>query len=212
MRKRYNEIMQEIEVTDEMRGRVLDHILTKSTERPNKTIHFLKYKKTASWIACAVLLIVCGVFVTDMVHSDRESQEGSVANPVADMIECKSVKELSQRAGFTVKDVGEIPFEVLMTSYTWCWNEFAEVRYVGNDNTLSYRKSAGNDDISGDYTDYEQNIIEKVNGSDVTIKGNKDLFFLVTWQSDGYSFSISVSHGIKYDSMLKIMESVVNAS
>ena len=43
------------------------------------------------------------------------------------MEECKSLTELSQKAGFDVKGIPEsvIPFKVESISYTWCWNEFA---------------------------------------------------------------------------------------
>ena len=49
----------------------------------------------------------------------------------------------------------------MSTSYLWCWNEFAQIIYEGTDNSLTYRKTSGTDDISGDYNQYEQ-ILDKV--------------------------------------------------
>ena len=206
--KLYNEIMQKIEVTDEMRSRILNNISAQPVKQSNKIIRFINPKKIMSVAACVVLLVVCGTLVNNIFHSGVGNQEDIVSNPFAEAIECKSANELSQRAGFTVKDVEYIPFEIESTSYRWCGDELAEIEYVGSDNTLLYRKSVGTDDISGDYTDYEQSINENVNGRNVTIKGDKDSCFLAVWQCNGYSFSINVSQGVDYDSMLKMIESI----
>lgn len=58
----------------------------------------------------------------------------------------------------------------MSTSYLWCWNEFAQIIYEGTDNSLTYRKTSGTDDISGDYNQYEQILDKVVNGVDITIK------------------------------------------
>ena len=124
------------------------------------------------------------------------------------MEECKSLAELTKKAGFNVKDISEadMPFKVMSTSYLWCWNEFAQIIYEGTDNSLTYRKTSGTDDISGDYNQYEQRLDKVVNGVDITIKGNHDKYYLATWTTQDFSYSLSVDEGIDLETILNIIQ------
>ena len=70
-------------------------------------------------------------------------------------------------------------------------------------------KQTGTEDISGDYTDYDQIMTETINGSTVTLKGNDDSIFLAVCQKDGYSSSLNFSDGISLDSMLEILKTMI---
>lgn len=170
MRKSYHEIMEHIEVTDEMRNRILENLSSaesaKQTDSSQKIRHFSSYlQKRLALAACAA--------------------------------------ELSKKAGFPVQDIESLPFIPTSTTYSWCWDIFAEITYESSSNTAWYRKTTGTEDISGDYTDYDQIMTETINGSTVTLKGNDDSIFLAVWQKDGYSSSLNFSDGISLDSIAR---------
>ena len=50
--------------------------------------------------------------------------------------------------------------------------------------------------LSGDYNQYEQILDKVVNGVDITIKGNHDKYYLATWTTQDFSYSLSVDEGI----------------
>ena len=108
--------------------------------------------------------------------------------------------------GTMMKNAFYPSFKVMSTSYLWCWNEFAQIIYEGTDNSLTYRKTSGTDDISGDYNQYEQILDKVVNGVDITIKGNHDKYYLATWTTQDFSYSLSVDEGIDLETILNIIQ------
>lgn len=82
----------------------------------------------------------------------------------------------------------------------------AEIDYSGSDTRLIFRKSAGDEDNSGDYNIYKEVKEIEVNNIKVTLKGDEGLVSLAVWTDKGYSCSISVDKGIKKDEMVKIKE------
>ena len=206
MSKSYQEIMEHIEVTDEMRDRILQNLTTEVEKPPRKVMTF-PVKKFLSVAACIAVLLVCGTMLNSLFHTDSENPD-ELSSAVADMVECTSAEELSEQAGFPVTDITELPFEAETTSYTWCWGTFAQIEYAGNDDTVLYRKAAGNDDISGDYNEYEQVEIKRLGNVTITVKGNNGLYYLTTWQADGYTCSISDDRGLELDKFMQMVESL----
>ena len=227
MNKSYNDIMKNVEVTDEMRSRIL-HNISAEAAAGDKTIEYkndqdrkkssnkiIQWKKTFVAVACMALLVTCGAIMKNAdIHNNKENNGnyGMAAGPVADIEECGSAEELSSMAGFTVQAPDNIPFELTSVSYTWRWNELAQIDCYGDNNSVSYRKAVGNDDISGDYSEYGYVWNRTIKGRDILLKGNNDLIYLAVWTYEGYTYSISVSGGIDYDDMEKIIESINRAA
>ena len=90
-----------------------------------------------------------GTMMKNAFYPSSTDPNPELAGSVYGMEECKSLAELTKKAGFNVKDISEadMPFKVMSTSYLWCWNEFAQIIYEGTDNSLTYRKTSGTDDI-----------------------------------------------------------------
>lgn len=214
MRKSYHEIMEHIEVTDEMRNRILENLSSaesaKQTDSSQKIRHFSSYlQKRLALAACAALLLLGGTFFIQYTFSTPSTPPETTTGPSAEIVTCASAAELSKKAGFPVQDIESLPFIPTSTTYSWCWDIFAELTYENSSNTACYRKTTGTEDISGDYTDYDQIMTETINGSTVTLKGNDDSIFLAVWQKDGYSSSLNFSDGISLDSMLEILKTII---
>jgi len=199
--------MEHIEVTDEMRDRILQN-LTAEAEKPAKKVVTFPLKRLLSVAACIAVLLVCSTMLKPLSHTDSENPD-ELSSAVADFVDCASAEELSEQAGFQVTDITELPFEAENISYTWCWGEFAQIEYTGSDDTVLYRKAAGNDDISGDYNEYEQVETEQIGDVTVTVKGNNGKYYLATWQADGYTYSVSDEQGIELDKFVQMIESVI---
>ena len=214
MRKSYHEIMEHIEVTDEMRNRILENLSSaesaKQTDSSQKIRHFSSYlQKRLALAACAALLLLGGTFFIQYTFSTPSTPPETTTGPSAEIVTCASAAKLSEKAGFPVQDIEDLPFIPTSTTYSWCWDTFAEIAYENSSNTACYRKTTGTEDISGDYTDYDQILTETINGTAVTLKGNDDSIFLAIWQKDGYSCSLDFSDGIPLDTMIEILKITV---
>lgn len=200
--------MEKIEVTDEMRTHILNNVSRQVSNTSHKVVTFPHLRKMASIAACTALLLIGGTMMKNAFYPSSTDPNPELAGSVYGMEECKSLAELTKKASFNVKDISEadMPFKVMSTSYLWCWNEFAQIIYEGTDNSLTYRKTSGTDDISGDYNQYEQILDKVVNGVDITIKGNHDKYYLATWTTQDFSYSLSVDEGIDLETILNIIQ------
>lgn len=77
-----------------------------------------------------------------------------------------------------------------------------------NGSRILYRTAKGSEDISGDYNSYKNIETVKVNGCDVVLKGNDNLYHNASWADNDYSFSVSGDNGIEKEIMVKVVEGV----
>ena len=78
----------------------------------------------------------------------------------------------------------------------------------GTDDSILIRKGTGSTDIAGDYNEYEQVKTEQIGNVTITVKGNDGLYYLTTWQTDGYTYSISDGQGLELDKFVQMIESL----
>ena len=197
MRKAYEALMERVEVTDEMRTRILSRIRTETFESPahQKTMLLWKYRRFLSAAACFAVL-VAGIWSAARISEPAaELPLASGVQVVPDIVEAASAEELSELVGFEVADVQGLPFEPEEVIYTAYWGEMAEIQYRNGGTEAVFRKSAGSEDISGDFRLYEAVRELTVDGAAVTLKGNGELYTLGVWSSRGFSYSLNVLPG-----------------
>ena len=249
MSKSYHDIMDKIEVTDEMRSRLLARTAAQLEERSLKEMQSEKQLKwesrpeemppvkeprpegsrlekkgagilsmrhrrvIASVAACFAVLIAGSAMLKETslpsILPGSSTTQGTVDQMIYRVVDCDSPAELAEQAGFSISVPQSIPFEVNEISYSWQWNTIAEIDYYGSENELCYRKAAGTDDISGDYTEYELVREVPVNGASVTIREEAGRCYLATWQKDGYTHAVSLTQGAGWNEFLLILESIV---
>lgn len=197
MKKRYDEVMEKVEVTAEMRGRILGNIqkLELAAAPKNKVIPFPNLKKYLSVAACFVVLLA-GAFVAGNMTGIFRPNDPAVLTPGDGIMEVGTLEELSAHVGFEVEELNGLPFEAKETTYTAYWQELAEVSYTGEGQTATFRKSVGTENNSGDYSDYPFVQDVGIGSLMVTLKGDGDAYTLAIWSADGYAYSISLSNGI----------------
>lgn len=206
MKNRYDKIMKNIEVTTEMRDRILNNIDNLNLDQASKKIvPFPNYKKYLSIAACFVILLVGSVIIHNMANWTSEPP-GDLGE--TGIVEYNTIGELSEAIGFSIKEIRNVPFEVTAVQYTAYWDEFAEIQYTGQDNTVVLRMTFRDEDVSGDYSEYTDIKYIAVNGYSVTLKGDNDKYSLAVWQTEGYSYSVQFTKAISEQEMVTTLQSV----
>lgn len=199
MGKRYDEVMEHVEVTPEMRQRILKNIeqadLTKAA--PRKVVRFPYIKQLATLAACLAVVLV-GALTLPSLFQDPD--EPDVLSPGDGIVQVSSVEELGERIGFEVNEWNSLPFQVEETTYTAYWQDVAEIVYSGEGQTAIYRKGTGSENVSGDYNIYETETEISVGDTSVTLKGNGGAYTLAIWKDGDYAYSISTSVGMSESS------------
>lgn len=205
MDKKYDKVMEHIEVTPEMRQRILRNIqqvdLTK--EKPAKVVRFPLLKQLTTIAAC-LAIVLTGILTIPQLLEQGADEPYIDLNPATEIVEVKTIEELSEEVGFPVNEMSNLPFKVENTTYIAYWKEVAEITYTGDGQTAVYRKETGSSDISGDYNSYNSEIEMSINDYDVTLKGNDNVYSLAIWTDGDYSYSLSFSDG-KTESEWKII-------
>ena len=213
--KRYDEIMDHIKVTDDMRSRILENIEAEdiAAERRRKQTG-RAVTKLLSMAAClAVIIAVASALRSPAQVSrsdDLQTNEGDTPGFVqggADIVELDSAAALSAAVGFEVNDI-DLPFTPEQTEYISYWHELAEIDYTGEGKTACYRKAAGTEDCSGDYNVYTDVTEFEAGSITVTLKGDAGQYTLAIWTDGSYSYSLSLSDGLRLSYWQTIMNSM----
>lgn len=205
MESKYNKVMNNIEVTTEIRDRILNNINQLDLNKiSNKVVTFNKYKKYLSIAACFAILLVGSV----AIHNTMNYMNDPVEQTIPEIVKYSSLSELSEAIGFSVKEVQIVPFEVEKVQYIAYWKELGEIQYIGENNTLTIRVSAFNEDISGDYSVYSDTKNITISGHSVTIKGDDSKYSLAVWESDGISYSMNFDQSVPEQVMVTTINSL----
>lgn len=187
---KYDEVMEKLEVTPEMRARILQNVETQMAEprkKPNRLRRF------AALAACLAVLLVGAAALPKLISSPTpEESETTIANG---MVEVASKEELSEAVGFPVKSAQSLPFFPQSIHYTSYWGDMAQIDYANGGSMACFRQSLGEEDNSGDWSEYPAQKSLTVNGCAVTLKGEADSYTLAIWQDGTYSYSLSLSAG-----------------
>ena len=198
---KYNEIMERVNVTDEMKSRILGHIDAHFSRKKNTRKKSL-YLAFGGVAAAALLMIIIRPWdnnVTKPINPDINSAgEGS-----------NVLGELSKAVGFNVPEIKSLPFKPSETEYMTLGEGFAQITYLSDDDRLIYRKSTDKEDNSGNYNPYDYVGEVSVNDIKVTVKGTKEALNLAFWNDGTYEHSISVEKAVDKGVMIKMIEEVM---
>lgn len=197
MRKAYDELMEKIKVTPEMRQRVLERITREELSSPVRPMRLPAWRGYLAAAACLALLLAGGAFLS-LLRQPQITPGPQPSNVLAipNIQEVSSLTELSQLVGFEVQADLTFPFAVEETVYCSYWGELAQVKFSGERQSATYRQSVGEKDNSGDYNAYSDIGGITVNGLTVTLKGHEGTYTLAIWTDGTYSYSLSLSAGI----------------
>ena len=191
---KYDEAMEKIELTPQMRARILQNV-ERELQKPAKKPAFAgRLRRITALAACLAILLVGALTLPGLVFrpSQEEEPETMIANG---MVQLSSREELSDAVGFPVKAAQTLPFFPQSILYTSYWGEMAQIDYASGPESACFRQSPGTEDNSGDWNEYPAQETIEASGFSVTLKGEKDAYTLAVWSDGTYSYSLSLSSG-----------------
>lgn len=164
-------------------------------------------KKMIAAAACAAMVLsltACGASAQNGSSSQQQGGQAQIANPFTTYA---TMEEAENALGFSLDlpdDVKEDSVNIRATS-----DGLLDVSYEMAENHISIRKAVGQEDISGDYNNYEN--CQEVSLEDdvtVTIKGDADKVYLAVWTEDEYAYAVSASEGLPQQDMVKLVDEI----
>lgn len=227
--RQYDEIMDKITLTDEMRARILKNTgyALRSAEKPRRSA-----KRYALLAACLAVVVLGALLVQRFADirqepsfkADQQELQSSMQASSADeapleqsqpmaaangMAEVTDAAALAAAVGFPVSEATMLPFAAEQTTYVDYWGGMAEINYTGGGQTASLRKSIGTADNSGDYNAYSASATVLVEGMELILKGAaEDSYTLAIWTDGVYAYSMSVSQPQNADAWAQIVKGV----
>lgn len=212
MQTKYEEIMDRVRVTDEMRSRILHTLEMAETDTvaqsDNKVSSLSRWKqlhKSVAVAACVVLVLFGGLGIWHMVSVGKKPVVEQVVNG---MEEVDSIETLENYVGFSVEEIHVLPFETQSTGYVSYWGDMAEITYTGADDEAVFRKAEGTDDVSGDYNAYAEETSVEIGAYTVRLKGESGKYTLAIWNDSTYSYSLQLTNGQSQDVWQSMIESL----
>lgn len=144
----------------------------------------------------------------ELESSVPSSNEETMVGSSYGIVELEDTAALSEAVGFPVEDLTSLPFEVRQVTYCSYFNDFAEIDYTGDGQSLSYRKARGTEDISGDYNEYQNEKHLTITGLDVLLKGNSEKYTLVSWTDGTYAYALSFEQEVTEEEITTIISSM----
>lgn len=206
---RYNEIMDRVEVTPEMRKRVLANAAAASA-KPGKRRS--PWKPLISCAACLVVILLASLALPKLDANKDPSVPTTqdLAQWGWQAVDYASAAELSEAAGFAVQEPPALRDAAQEAQYTLISGSLAQISYTVGDEIYTYRVSRSSEDNSGDYNEYEAERSDTLGGVSVCYKGSASACWLALWEANGFSRSLSASDGIPYADMEAYVRSVLN--
>lgn len=193
MDRKYDEVMDKVEVTPEMRQRILNNLqnMDLSGQVLAQVVRFPRWRQWAAIAAC-LAVVLAGALALPRLMQGQEDPNVAVTNGI---VEVASVEELSETLGFAVTEPA-LPFRVEKTVYLSYWKELAEITYSGEGQTAVYRQGLGTEDVSGDYEAYPTQTELEMGDLAVTLKGESGVYVLAVWYDGECAHSLSLSQGV----------------
>ena len=187
MRSRYNQIMADVEVSAELREKVLGNL--KTNDAYKKYTPWYNSKKWIAMAACAAVIIL-GTSIFILRPQEPISDNSNVTlvlPPIIDHYE--NIDQLASNVEFTVSELTVLPENNMEIDYLTI-GELAEVRYLGIEQELTLRMGSGQKDVSGVYGTYDSVLEITVRGDTVQLLALEEEILLAKWRHGDVSYSL----------------------
>lgn len=201
--KAYKEIMSHITLRDSAQARIRQRLRTEASRSPRRSV-----RRAVLPAACLALMLTAGVFLV-LPRQTPAPPTGSVSSGGSQIQSASSIEALCELVGFSVPEPDYLPFPVTQTEYTALAGNTAQIRYSNDTQDMTFRMTPGDEDPSGDYTDYPACQEISVNGVTVTLCGSGTDWSLAVWSHDGYTCSLRVSSPMDLDSFTQTLEGLL---
>ena len=119
-------------------------------------------------------------------------------------VQCNSIFEAGQMTGLDVKLLAALRSDSI-SEIGVIDNALVQIQYKDG---ILYRTAKGNEDISGDYTNYKDVKEFDINQFHAVANGCCNHFFLSTWTDGECSYSMKIPHGATLDNLKELLGSI----
>ena len=182
---KYNEVMERVEVTPEMKERILQavsHPRAGKAQQKKKRLNRYWVSAIGGVAAAAVIMLAVGLF------NDRGTSFGP---------------------GTSDSQLVQTIYEKEETVYRAVSGKYAYIDMTGEGQDVTFVKSEGTEDNSGDYNRYETEKTAAVQDLTMTIKGENDVFHLALLTDGQFSYSILSESGFGEEDMIRLMQDFI---
>lgn len=148
----------------------------------------------------------------EVAEQSIESIEGEPMLKTASSpyVEYNSVDELKENVNINAKMPDKIK-SYKSYSYSVAFSNMVEIQYSNGSDNILYRLEKGEvaEDISGDYNNYENIKKLTVDNTEVTIKGNEDVYKVAVWYKNGVNYSLSSEQGLKIEDIQNLINEIM---
>ena len=197
--------MERIELTDEMRSRILRNIDGAAERR--RPARLISARRSLAAAACLVVVLL-GVFALGRPGGEPEPSETDVLTYYTAPEELPDAGTLSAAVGFDVSEAGYLPFEPEETSYISLWGDIAEIIYEGSGLRADLRKARGSGDISGDWNEYPEKVQLVLGDISAELRGEDGRYVLAVWESGGFAYSTQLDSAQTQDVWADIIDGI----
>lgn len=140
-------------------------------------------------------------------EAEPEETGAQIPNPYVDY---ETLEEACEAAGVSLRLPDSIEgYE--RVDYQAIDGQMVNVIYTAADGSmLLIRKAKGNEDISGDYNEYEHNSEQTINDIDVQVRGDGDTLSAAVWYDNGEAYSMTVDRPMEKDRGLELLQQLID--
>lgn len=140
-------------------------------------------------------------------EAEPEETGAQIPNPYVDY---ETLEEACEAAGVSLRLPDSIEgYERI--DYQAIDGQMVNVIYTAADGSmLLIRKAKGNEDISGDYNEYEHNSEQTINDIDVQVRGDGDTLSAAVWYDNGEAYSMTVDRPMEKDRGLELLQQLID--
>jgi hypothetical protein len=207
---RYNEIMDRVKVTPELRERVLTGAAQAAEAAAGAQKRRGAWRPWVLAAACLALVLLGSLTLPRLGRSPETAAPTEVSEVQGgwDAVEYDTIRALTEAAGFPVEEVPALR-DAAGKSYLLIGGELAEITYTVSGNRYYYRVSPGSGDNSGDYNDYPTERTVELEGVSVTFKGEGGACRLALWEANGFACSLACDNGVPQQDLEALVRSVI---
>ena len=209
---KYNEVMERVEVTPEMKERIfqaVSHPRAAKAQQKKRRLNRYWVSAIGGVAAAAVIMLAVGLFNDRGTSFGPGTSDSQLVQTIYEKEEFASAEELSEAVGFPVRDIESVPFKAEETVYRAVSGKYAYIDMTGEGQDVTFVKSEGTEDNSGDYNRYETEKTAAVQDLTMTIKGENDVFHLALLTDGQYSYSILSESGFGEEDMIRLMQDFI---
>ena len=165
----------------------------------------MNIKKVLTLSLCAVMAFSAAACADNADKTVSQNSGAQIPNPFT---EYPTLEDAVKEAGFNIN----LPERI--EGFDNCVFRFSkdigllEIIYENSSDTITFRKSAGEGDISGNYNKFSEKNDVDIDGITVTMKGDNGKVNTATWNKGSYAYSIDCTAAVEKVTMTGYIKTV----